>query len=71
MISLKYLHDDIYHRAYDSVYLKKFKSQSSIYLTIYGARFWVGWQHLWIQQLTTIEYACNANSGYRQKWQSG
>ena len=33
IISLKYLHDDIYHRAYDSVYLKKFKFQSSIYLT--------------------------------------
>ena len=38
-ISWKYLHDDIYHRAHDYVYLKKFKFQSSIYLTIYSDNY--------------------------------
>ena len=40
-------------------------------MLIAALRFWVGQQHLWIQQLTTIENTCNANSGHRQKWQSG
>ena len=33
--SWKYLHDDIYHRAHNYVYLQKFKFWFLIYLTIY------------------------------------
>ena len=39
MTSWKYLHDNIYYRAHDSVYLKKYKFQSSIYLNIYGDNY--------------------------------
>ena len=57
--SWKYLHDNIYHRAHDSVYLKKSKFKSSICLTIYSDNYQNIYVYSCIKILSGIKTSMN------------